>query len=70
MVGLGGDWWPLAGNWWPLVVARWPLVVARWPQVVLPALPHPLSAALMPAEEGAGAILIWSRPAKRSAIAA
>jgi uncharacterized protein (DUF736 family) len=38
--------------------------------VVLPALPHPLSAALMPAEEGAGAILIWSRPAKRSAIAA
>ena len=35
-----------------------------------PALAHPLSAALMPAEDGAGAILIWSRPAKRQAEAA
>lgn len=32
-----------------------------------PALTHPLSAALMPAEDGSGAILIWSRQAKRSA---
>lgn len=32
-----------------------------------PALSRPLNAALMPAEDGAGAILIWSRPAKRSA---
>jgi len=32
-----------------------------------PALPRPLSAALMPAEDGSGAILIWSRPAKRQA---
>jgi uncharacterized protein (DUF736 family) len=30
-----------------------------------PALPHPLSAALMPAEDASGAILIWSRPTKR-----
>ena len=35
-----------------------------------PALPHPLNAALMPAEDGTGAILIWSRPAKRAAPAA
>jgi uncharacterized protein (DUF736 family) len=35
-----------------------------------PALSHPLSAALMPAEDGTGAILIWSRPAKRQAEAA
>jgi len=35
-----------------------------------PALPRPLSAALIPAEDGAGAILIWSRPAKRQAEAA
>jgi uncharacterized protein (DUF736 family) len=36
-----------------------------------PALPHPLSAALMPADDGKGAILIWSRPsAKRQAEAA
>ncbi len=35
-----------------------------------PALPHPVSAALMPAEDGTGAILIWSRPAKRQAEAA
>ena len=35
-----------------------------------PALSHPLSAALMPAEDGHGAILIWSRPAKRQAKAA
>jgi uncharacterized protein (DUF736 family) len=34
-----------------------------------PALSHPLSAALMPAENGSGAILIWSRPNKRSATA-
>jgi len=32
-----------------------------------PALSHPLSAALVPAEDGAGAILIWSRQAKRQA---
>lgn len=32
-----------------------------------PALSHPLSAALMHAEDGTGAILIWSRPAKRPA---
>jgi uncharacterized protein (DUF736 family) len=31
-----------------------------------PALAHPLNAALMPSEDGANAILIWSRPAKRS----
>lgn len=30
-----------------------------------PALPRPLSAALMPAEDGLGAILIWSRATKR-----
>jgi uncharacterized protein (DUF736 family) len=35
-----------------------------------PALPHPLNAALMPAEDGAGAILIWSRQVKRAAAAA
>ena len=35
-----------------------------------PALSHSLSAALMPAEDGTGAILIWSRPAKRQAEAA
>jgi len=35
-----------------------------------PALPHPVSAALMPADDGKGAILIWSRPAKRQAEAA
>lgn len=35
-----------------------------------PALTHPLSAALMPAEVGTNAILIWSRPAKRQAEAA
>ena len=35
-----------------------------------PALSHPLSAALMPAQDGSGAILIWSRPAKRQAEAA
>jgi len=36
-----------------------------------PALSHPISAALMPAEDGTGAILIWSRPAaKRQAEAA
>jgi uncharacterized protein (DUF736 family) len=35
-----------------------------------PAPPHPLSAALMPAEDGAGAILIWSRPANRQPEAA
>ena len=32
-----------------------------------PALAHPVSAALMPSEDGANAILIWSRPAKRPA---
>ena len=32
-----------------------------------PALSHPLRAALMPAEDGAGAILIWSPPMKRRA---
>jgi uncharacterized protein (DUF736 family) len=32
-----------------------------------PALPRPLSAALMPSDDGAGAILIWSRPSKRKA---
>jgi uncharacterized protein (DUF736 family) len=31
---------------------------------------HPMSAALMPAENGKGAILIWSRPAKPQAEAA
>ena len=35
-----------------------------------PALSHPVSAALMPAEEGTGAILIWSRQTKRQAEAA
>jgi uncharacterized protein (DUF736 family) len=35
-----------------------------------PALSHPLSAALIAAEDRAGAILIWSRPAKRQAEAA
>ncbi|MGD0185327.1 MAG: DUF736 domain-containing protein [Roseiarcus sp.] len=30
-----------------------------------PALGRPLSAALMPSEDGAGAILIWSRPAAK-----
>jgi uncharacterized protein (DUF736 family) len=35
-----------------------------------PALSHPLSAALMPAQDGTGAILIWSRPTKRRAKAA
>ncbi len=35
-----------------------------------PALPHPLNAALMPAEDGTGAILIWSRQARRAAPAA
>jgi uncharacterized protein (DUF736 family) len=30
-----------------------------------PALGHPLNAALMPAEDGHGAILIWSRLVKR-----
>ena len=30
-----------------------------------PALAHPVSAALMPSEDGQSAILIWSRPAKR-----
>lgn len=35
-----------------------------------PALDHPLNAALMPSEDGKGAILIWSRPAKREAQAA
>jgi len=35
-----------------------------------PALTHPVSAALMPAEEGTGAILIWSRQTKRQAEAA
>jgi uncharacterized protein (DUF736 family) len=30
-----------------------------------PALPRPLSAALMPSDDGASAILIWSRPSKR-----
>jgi uncharacterized protein (DUF736 family) len=32
-----------------------------------PALPHPLSVALMPAEDAASAILIWSRPTPRAA---
>ena len=32
-----------------------------------PVLPHPVNAALMAAEDGAGAILIWSRLAKRQA---
>ncbi len=32
-----------------------------------PALSHPISAALMAAEDGAGAILIWSHPTKRRA---
>jgi uncharacterized protein (DUF736 family) len=32
-----------------------------------PALPRALSAALMPADDGASAILIWSRQAKRKA---
>lgn len=35
-----------------------------------PALPHSLNAALMPADDGASAILIWSRPAKRAVPAA
>ena len=36
-----------------------------------PALSHPLNAALMPAEDGTSAILIWSRPStKRQAEAA
>lgn len=35
-----------------------------------PALPHPVSAALMPSEDGTGAILIWSRQTKRQAEAA
>ena len=35
-----------------------------------PALSHSISAALMPAEEGTGAILIWSRQTKRQAEAA
>ena len=35
-----------------------------------PALSHPLSAALMPADDGTGAILIWSRTSKRRAKAA
>ena len=36
-----------------------------------PALSHPLSTALMPADDGTGAILIWSRPStKRQAEAA
>ena len=35
-----------------------------------PALAHPLSAALMPAEDGTSAIMIWSRPTKRQAEAA
>jgi uncharacterized protein (DUF736 family) len=30
-----------------------------------PALGHPLNAALMPSDDGQGAVLIWSRPAKR-----
>jgi uncharacterized protein (DUF736 family) len=32
-----------------------------------PALPRPLSAALMPSDDGSSAILIWSRPSKRKA---
>ena len=32
-----------------------------------PALPRPLSPSLMPSDDGAGAILIWSRPSKRKA---
>ena len=32
-----------------------------------PALAHPLSAALMPSDDGTGAILIWSRAVKREA---
>ncbi len=32
-----------------------------------PALDHPLNAALMPSDDGQGAILIWSRLAKREA---
>lgn len=32
-----------------------------------PALDHPLSAALMPSDDGKGAILIWSRAVKREA---
>jgi uncharacterized protein (DUF736 family) len=32
-----------------------------------PALPRPLSAALMPSDDGASAILIWSRTSKRKA---
>jgi uncharacterized protein (DUF736 family) len=32
-----------------------------------PALSRPLGAALMPSDEGASAILIWSRPSKRKA---
>jgi uncharacterized protein (DUF736 family) len=32
-----------------------------------PALSRPLSAALMPSDDGASAILIWSRPSKRKA---
>jgi uncharacterized protein (DUF736 family) len=32
-----------------------------------PALPRPLSAALMPSDDGESAILIWSRPTKRKA---
>jgi uncharacterized protein (DUF736 family) len=35
-----------------------------------PALMYPMSAALMPEENGNGAILIWARPVKRQAEAA
>jgi uncharacterized protein (DUF736 family) len=32
-----------------------------------PALPRALRAALMPSEDGTGAVLIWARPSKRKA---